>query len=80
LIPKNSKYGFTDNYPLAALVAIYEQAYSLTIVSEDCLLGSGGSYSKRKALRRAESAGVHTNLDYRITHRKLKEIVDDHFG
>lgn len=72
LVPKNGRYGFSDNDPLAALVAIYCRADSLLIVSEGGTLGSGGGYSKRKALRMAEKAGVRTRV---LTHQELEKLV-----
>lgn len=74
LVPKNGRYGFSDNDPLASLVAIHCRADSLFIVSEDGALGSGGSYSKKKALRMAEKAGIRTRV---LTHQELEKLVDD---
>ncbi len=72
LVPKKSKYGFTDNDPLSAFVAICLGAYSLLMVSESGMLGSGGGTSKGKALGKAKEAGVATWVG---THAQLKELV-----
>ncbi len=76
-----SEYGFTDNDPLASLVAIYckIEPTSLIIVSENGHLGSGGISSKRGALLRAESNSIRTNLDIPTTHAILEEAVTNYF-
>jgi glutamate 5-kinase len=80
LVPRSSKYGFTDNDPLAALVSIYCNANTLLIVSEPGDLGSGGSDSKVKALQKAESYDVKTNLGIKLTHEKREEMIMKKFS
>ncbi len=75
LVSKYSKYGFTDNDLLAALVAIHCGANSLIIVSEEGPLGSGGGAPKRRALRLAEKNGVRTNLGIQVRHADLERLV-----
>ena len=50
----NKRYGFTDNDPLAARVAVACKANSLVIVSEEGDLGSGGGGSKVEAFKYAK--------------------------
>lgn len=72
----NRRYGFTDNDPLAAYVAVACKANSLVIVSEEGNLGSGGGGSKVKAFRYAEKHGIQTNRGVLITHRNIEEILE----
>lgn len=80
LLPKGSKFRFTDNDPLAALVAIYCRADSLIIVSENGRFGRGGGSSKRASLLKAEKAGVRTNIDFPVSHDMLEEAVSTYFS
>ena len=56
LVPINGEFSFTDNDPLAALVAKFIEADLLLVVSDPGSLGKGGEKSKKKAAKIANSA------------------------
>jgi glutamate 5-kinase len=57
LIPSGS-HAFSDNDPLAALVAKHTHSDALIIFSDSGNLGTGGGDSKESAIKKAEEAGV----------------------
>ena len=80
LVNPDSEYNFTDNDPLAKLIAVHGGAYSLIIVSENGTSGKGGKESKIKAMEEAERNGVHTNLNRVIAHSDLEVMVKEYFS
>jgi glutamate 5-kinase len=56
LVPVNGEFSFTDNDPLAGLVARFIEADLLLIVSNSGNLGSGGWKSKKKAIEIAKKS------------------------
>jgi glutamate 5-kinase len=54
LVPINGEFSFTDNDPLAGLVARFIEADLLLIVSDPGKMGKGGEESKRRAIKIAK--------------------------
>jgi glutamate 5-kinase len=75
LVP-HDYYGFTDNDPASAFIAIYCKANSLLMVSEPGELGSGKGESKQRAIGIAQSKGLKTWIG---THSQLEELVKQAF-